>query len=101
MVESPFLSACQLSKPCCLGALAIRTSDQMDSVRKLIAASLGTWEVRFENLSACIDRRNETVGDAATAHVRDKCVDGSLPFRLRHAIRNALVGDNARIALRQ
>src|ERR1700719_5380518 len=45
------------------------TSNQVDSVRQLVATGFGPRKVRLEYLSACVDRRNEDVGEAAAAHV--------------------------------
>src|SRR6202521_4581690 len=72
----------------------------MDSVRQFIATGLGTWEFRLEHVSTYLDRRNKTVGDAAISRMRNKRIDGSPPMRLRYAGGDALVGDDAHIALR-
>src|ERR1700688_625548 len=61
-------------------ALATVTSNQMHPVRQFIATGLGTWEVCLKHLSTHVDRRNRSFGNAAAAHVRDKRIDGSLPF---------------------
>src|SRR6266436_5695560 len=76
-------------------------SNHVDSVRQLIATGLGTRKVLLEHACAPVDRHDKALGDAAAAHVGGECVDSSLPLRLWHACRYALVGDDAGIALRQ
>ena len=58
-------------------------------------------KVRRQHVAAALDRGDEAVGDAAVAHMRDQRVDGALPLRLRHPGGDAVVGDDAGIALGQ
>ena len=44
---------------------------------------------------------DEAIGDMAVAGVRNQRIDGALPFRLRHAAGDAVVGDDTGIALGQ
>src|SRR6516164_3832070 len=92
---APRLPTCSSKPP---AAIAL---NHVDPVRQLVATSFRPRKMRRQHLSARLDRHNKTVGDATPAHVRSQCVDGALPFRLRYAHRNALVGDDARIVLRQ
>src|SRR5262245_36784794 len=76
-------------------------SYHVDSIRQLIAAGFGPREMRLKHLRTQVDCRKKALGDAAAAHVSGERVDSSLPLRLRHACRYALVGNDAGIALRQ
>src|SRR5450631_2631299 len=82
-----------------LGGRIEKASDQIDSVAQFIAFGFAAREVPRQCVAAFLDRRDEAVGNAAVAHVRHQRVNGALPFRLVHAGGNALVGDDAGIAL--
>ena len=50
-----------------------------------------------ENGPAARDRRNKARRDFPSSHMADQGVDRRLPFRIAHFLRNAFVGDDARI----
>jgi hypothetical protein len=50
---------------------------------------------------AARDRRNKSRCDFPCTHMANQSVDRCLPFRIGHFLRNALVGDDARIVLCQ
>ena len=62
---------------CCLSS---RGSDEINAVRQFVRAAIGSRELLGEHGRAHLDRRDETVGDAAFTRMRDQRVDGALPM---------------------
>src|SRR2546430_14020131 len=54
-----------------------------------------------EYLSAHIDGSDKSISDAIIAHVRNKQINSRLPLRLGRTSSNSIVGNDARIALRE
>ena len=75
--------------------------NQINPIRKFIAARVRAWKVPCELITTHVDGRNETVGDATVPRMCNERIDRRLPFGLRDPCGDFGAGNDPCITFRE